>query len=55
MENNDTCDWCGREYNPAAEGHYDENTNLNFCNSECEDYYDEEYGLPDDYVRYECY
>ena len=42
---------CGRFYDPNCEGHYDEATDLQFCQDTCEMQYNREYGLPAEYVQ----
>ena len=47
----DTCSHCGSKYNNNSSGHFDEETNLCFCDAPCEMNYDREFGLPDNYKR----
>jgi hypothetical protein len=44
------CAFCGDVFNSDAEGHQDA-TGLSFCDAECENQYDWEIGLPDEYKR----
>jgi len=43
------CEYCERVFDNDSDGHVDCNTGLAFCGPVCENHYDREIGLPDDY------
>ena len=45
-----TCDYCGRRFDDANEGHIDEATGFAFCDAPCEMHYAMELGLLGGYV-----
>jgi hypothetical protein len=46
----DRCAYCAKLYDPAAEGHTDEASELSFCDAPCEMHYAQETGLPKCYA-----